>query len=44
MDDANDEEMKTRLVSVPAIEIIRKVKNKIYRQNFFSYYTKNLSI
>ena len=41
MDDANDEEIRTRLVSVPAIEIIRKLKNKIDRQNFCRENSKN---
>jgi len=41
MDDANDEEIRPRLVSVPAIEIIRKLKNKIDRQNFCRENSKN---
>ena len=34
MEDINEENTEHRMVTVPAIEIIRKLKSKIDRQNF----------
>ena len=34
MEDINEEHAEHRMVTVPAIEIIRKLKTKIDRQNF----------
>ena len=44
MEDLNEEQIGPQMVTVPAIEIIRKLKTKIDRQNFCRENSKNINL
>ena len=44
MEDLNEEQIGPQMVTVPAIEILRKLKTKIDRQNFCRENSKNINL